>query len=71
MECACYFDSPPIPVERDLVTDFRLVVVDPRIGRVGQHFPLEIRFDVLAQRYVLDVAQAWSPPAHSPAGAAR
>ena len=45
-------------VERDLVADLRLLVVDPGIRGVRQDFPLEVGFDRLAQRHVLGVAQA-------------
>jgi hypothetical protein len=31
-----------VPVERDLVADLGLLVVDPGVGRVGQHLALEV-----------------------------
>jgi len=46
-----------VPVERDFVANFRLLVVDPGIGSVRQHFTLEVGLHVLAQRHVFGVAQ--------------
>ena len=44
-------------VERDLVADLRLLVVDPGVRDVWDDFSLEIRFDIIAQRNIFAVSQ--------------
>lgn len=44
-------------VERDLVADLRLLLVDPCVGDVRLDFPLEILVDVFAQWNLFGVPQ--------------
>ena len=46
-----------VAVEWILIADFGLVVVDPRIRRVGQHFAFEVAFHVFVERDILGIAQ--------------
>jgi len=46
-----------VPVEGNLVSDFRFLVIDPRVGSMRQNFTFEICFDIFAERHVLAVAQ--------------
>ena len=47
-----------VAIEGDLVPHLGFLVVNPSIGRMGQHLALEICVHILAQRYILRIAQA-------------
>jgi hypothetical protein len=55
-ERAGRFIDVEMPVERNFIADFGLVLIDPGIGRMGQDFALEIGGDVLRQRHILGIA---------------
>ena len=46
-----------VPRHGDFVAHLRLLLVDPGVGRVGQHFPLEVGVDVFRHGHVFGVAQ--------------
>lgn len=45
-------------VERDFVTDLRLLVINPGIRDMGPDVTGEIRLDLLAKRHVLRITQS-------------
>jgi hypothetical protein len=49
--------SVEVPVEWDFITHLRLVVINPSVGNVRQHFPREVGFNVLFERDILSVLQ--------------
>ena len=46
-----------LAVERDFKAYLGLVMVDPCVGSMGEHFPFEVSFYVFTKRHVLGVSQ--------------
>src|SRR5438477_12892476 len=44
-----------VPVEGNLASAFRFLVIDPRVGSMRQNFPFELRFLLFADRAALAV----------------
>ena len=57
IQLAGRFEHVEMTVERDLVADLRLVVVDPCVGDVRHDFSLEILVHIFAQRNLFAVSQ--------------
>lgn len=76
-----------VPRERDFVTDFRFVFVDPSLWHVELYLAVEIFVDVLFERDIFRIPKCgsgscstssafpvpapWSAPGHIPGAAAR
>src|SRR5581483_10441780 len=47
-----------LAVEGNLVADLRLLMVDPRVGKVGQNLAVEVGVNLLIEWHVLSVPQS-------------